>query len=143
VAHSTHFVDYGLWANGDSRARWVAGHVQGRERLDDSHPSPSYAMGQICFDNGVRAFVEFENSSTAHMPADSFWLDNRLTVYGSRGYVWADTDGHWGAFTKGRRTIPSLVRAKGGATRSRTCCNRSLLETWQIGSMVRGLIPVT
>ena len=96
----THFVDYVLWANGGAKACWVVGHVHGKGLLADSHPSPDYTMGQIGFDNGVRAFVEFGKLSASRMPEDKFWLDNRLTVYGTHGYVWADTDGRWGAFSK-------------------------------------------
>lgn len=95
----THYVDYILWANGGGRAQWVVGHVHGRERLSDSHPSPNYTMGQIGFENGVRAFVEFGKLSPSYMAEDHFWVDDRMTVRGSRGYVWCDTDGRWGMFT--------------------------------------------
>lgn len=33
------------------------------------------------------------------MPDRMFRVDDRLTVRGTRGYAWADTDGRWGAFT--------------------------------------------
>ena len=107
----THFVDYVLWANGGSKARWVVGHVHGKELLSDSHPSPNYTMGQIGFENGVRAFVEFGRLSESHMAAGKFWVDNRLTVYGSHGYVWADTDGRWGVFS--RRSGGEVISGQG------------------------------
>ncbi len=96
----THYVDYVLWANGGVRAKWVVGHVHGKELLADHHPSPNYSMGQIGFENGVRAFVEFGKLSAPHMGKDKYWLDNRLTAYGTHGYVWCDTDGRWGTFNK-------------------------------------------
>ena len=99
----THFVDYVLWANDYRRAEWVVGHVHGKELLSDHHPSPNYVMGQIGFANGVRAIVEFGKLSASHMEADKFWVDNRLTVYGSMGYAWGETDGRWGALINGQK----------------------------------------
>ena len=95
----THYVDYVIWANNGCRATWVVGHVHGKELLADSHPSPDYTMGQIAFENGVRAFVEFGNLAPSYLPPERFWMDDRLTLYGDKGYVWCDTDGRWGAFT--------------------------------------------
>jgi hypothetical protein len=34
------------------------------------------------------------------MDKNHFWVDDRLTVYGTHGYAWADTDGRWSAFTR-------------------------------------------
>jgi len=96
----THFIDYILWANGGVRAKWVVGHVHGRELLSDHHPSPNYTMGQIGFENGVRAVVEFGKLAASHMDKERFWVDNRMTAYGTHGYVWCDTDGRWGSFNK-------------------------------------------
>jgi predicted dehydrogenase len=96
----THFIDYLMWANGGAKASWVVGHVHGRELLSDHHPSPNYTMGQIGFANGVRAMVEFGKLSASYMDDGHFWYDNRMTVYGSHGYVWCDTNGRWGTFNK-------------------------------------------
>jgi predicted dehydrogenase len=104
----THYVDYVLWANNGVRAAWVVGHVHGKELLADSHPSPDYTMGQIGFANGVRAFVEFGKLSPAHMDAGLFWVDDRLTVYGSQGTVWCDTNGRWGACTPATKGKPVM-----------------------------------
>jgi predicted dehydrogenase len=96
----THFMDYIIWVNDGSRAQWVVGHVHGKDKLTDSHPSPDYLMGQVAFENGVRAFIECGYLSPSHMDSDRFWLDNRLQPYGTHGYAWADTDGGWGALTR-------------------------------------------
>jgi len=96
----THLVDYVLWLNGGSRATWVVGHVHGRGRLADSHPSPDYVMGEMGFENGVRASVGFGYLSPQRLADDRFWTDNRVTLHGTHGYAWAMTDGAWGAFTK-------------------------------------------
>jgi predicted dehydrogenase len=96
----THFMDYVIWINGGHRAKWVVGHVHGKGKLDDSHPSPDYLMGQTAFENGVRAVIECGYLSPSHMDSTRFWLDNRLIVYGTQGYAWADTDGGWQALTR-------------------------------------------
>jgi len=97
----THFMDYAIWANNGHRAKWVVGHVHGREKLTDSHPSPDYIMGQVEFDNGVRLFLENGYLSKSTVNGRMFWVDNRLTVYGTKGYAWAETDGAWGACVNG------------------------------------------
>ncbi len=107
----THFMDYVLWANGASRAKWVVGHVHGKETLADSHPSPNFTTGQMEFENSVRAVVTFGKLAPSHMATEKFWLDNRLTVYGAYGYVWGDTDGRWGAFT--RRSGGEVIGGEG------------------------------
>lgn len=104
----THYVDYVLWMNGGARVDWVVGHIHSREGLYDSHPSPGYVMGQMAFENGVRSYVEFGKLSAAFLPPEVFWTNNRLTVYGSNGSVWCETDGRWGACceaTSGRELV--------------------------------------
>jgi len=96
----THLVDYILWFRGGRRAKWVVGHVHGRKALTDSHPSPEYVEGEIAFEDGVRAFVQFGYLSPQWLADDKFWTDNRITLYGTHGYAWANTDGEWRAFTK-------------------------------------------
>jgi predicted dehydrogenase len=93
----THFTDYMLWANGGARAQWVVGHVHGAKLLDDSHPSPDYVLGQIGLEDGVRGIIECGYLAPQRMDAGHFWVDNRLTVHGTQGTVWAETDGRWGA----------------------------------------------
>jgi predicted dehydrogenase len=100
----THFVDYALWATGFPRAEWVVGHVHGREMLADSHASPNYVAGQVALEGGVRLWVEFGKLSRSTMGPERYWLDNRLTVYGDRGYAWGETDGRWGALIDGEVT---------------------------------------
>ena len=96
----THYVDYILWANGGYRAKWVCGHVHGPICLDDNHPAPDYLLGTMELENGVHAYVECGYLAEAHNPPEYGSSDNRLTVYGTDGYVYAETDGFWGACTK-------------------------------------------
>ncbi|MEK6797036.1 MAG: Gfo/Idh/MocA family oxidoreductase [Spirochaetota bacterium] len=99
----THLVDYALWMGG-ARARWVVGHMNGRDKLTDSHPSTDYLLGQFGLENGKR--VIFESGYLAPRQErtgdtyDMFWTNNRLTAYGTHGYAWSETNGRWGAFTK-------------------------------------------
>ncbi|MGI6094606.1 MAG: Gfo/Idh/MocA family protein [Lachnospiraceae bacterium] len=96
----THYVDYTLWANNGHKAKWVVGHVHGNATLQDSHPSPDYLLGEMMMENGVRAYIECGYLSEAHGEPDYADCDNRITVYGKNGYVYAETDGYYGACTK-------------------------------------------
>lgn len=106
----THYVDYAIWAAGGSRAKWVVGHVHGPETLQDNHPSPDYLLGEIGFENGVRAYIECGYLSERHNPEMYADSDNRMTVYGTNGYVYAETDGFWGECS--RETKGELVTGK-------------------------------
>lgn len=106
----THYVDYTLWINGGYPAKWVVGHVHGPATLEDSHPAPDYLLGTMELKNGVRAYIECGYLSEAHNPPEYASSDNRLTVYGTDGYVYAETDGFWGACTKA--TNGRLVEGK-------------------------------
>ena len=106
----THYVDYTLWINGGHRAKWVAGHIHGPAALEDSHPAPDYLFGTMELENGVRAYIECGYLSEAHNPPEFSSSDNRLTVYGADGYMYAETDGFWGACT--RETGGRLVTGK-------------------------------
>jgi predicted dehydrogenase len=95
----THYVDYALWANGGIGADWVAGHAHGKLKLNDNHPSPDYLLGEARLKNGVTLFIESGYLSPFTMPDSDFWCNNRLTVYGSHGYAWAETNGRCGVFS--------------------------------------------
>jgi predicted dehydrogenase len=96
----THYIDYIIWVNGGSKANWVVGHTHGPGKLSDNHPSPDYILGHLEFENGVRATIQCGYLAPSYMSKQSFWVDNRLTVFGTHGYVWGDTEGRFGAFTK-------------------------------------------
>jgi len=95
----THFMDYALWAAGCDRAKWVVGHAHGSGKLQDNHPSPDFVSGIVCLENGVHVVLEMGYLSRKYQPADQFWTDNRLTVYGTHGSAYAETDGAWGYVT--------------------------------------------
>ena len=109
----THFIDYALWANGGVKARWVAAHVHGKRAWlnDPEHPSPDYVLAKIEFENNVTGLLEFGQCAPMHMGKRGSCIDNRLTAHGTHGYVWCDTDGGWGMFTK--NTGRELIAGKG------------------------------
>ena len=105
----THYMDYAIWANSGIGPVSVVGHVHGKGLRSDSHPSPDYFLGEAVMANGVRSTLQFgyfskkfhshaEDYQASVYPID-FWEDDRLTVYGSTGYAWAECSGSWGAFT--------------------------------------------
>jgi predicted dehydrogenase len=95
----THYMDYALWISGATGAKWAVGHVHGKQKLSDHHPSPDFVNGVALLDNEVRLYFECGYLSPRNLPETSFWVDDRLTVYGSKGYVWAECNGRWSAFT--------------------------------------------
>jgi len=101
----THLIDYALWMGGGAKAKWVVGHLNGRHKLTDSHPSTDYLMGQFGLETGVRVFFESgylapQQKMNGDTVGDVFWCNNRLTAYGTHGYAWSETNGRWGAFTR-------------------------------------------
>lgn len=96
----THLVDYMLWLNGGSRARWVIGQVHGKQAYEEDHPCPDYVMGVVQFANGVRGLVEFGTLAPHHMSEEDFWGDGAVTVYGTHGYVRAVMGAGWQAVTR-------------------------------------------
>lgn len=105
----THYIDYILWANNNHRALGAAGHAHGSFFLDNHHPSPDFVLAEFAFENGVRAYFEcgyFAKPKTGHAVGFThvvrdprYWTDDRLTVYGTAGYAWAECNGRWAAFT--------------------------------------------
>ena len=88
----THYMDYALWAARGARALWCTGHIHGRAKLSDNHPSPDYLLGKVMLDTGIPVYIENGYLSPAHLTEEKFWFDDRITVYGSKGYVWCDSD---------------------------------------------------
>ena len=78
----------------------MTGHVHGRYKLTSSHPSADFGSAVILLDNGVRLYVECGYLAEQNLSDDEFWLDDRLTVYGTHGFVWAEANGAWQAVTK-------------------------------------------
>lgn len=100
LQYGTHLVDYMMFLNGGHRGLWVAGHVHGKEKLSDSHPSPDYAMGQIEFENGVRGIVECGTLAPDQPGKNTFWLNAGATAYGSHGYAQVIVGSGWRVVTK-------------------------------------------
>jgi predicted dehydrogenase len=102
----THLMDYMLWFNGGSRVKWVIGHAQGTQMLDDSHPSADFVLGTMEFENGVRGVIECGAHAPHFVPGDNplrslpFWTDSSVTVHGTLGYARVVTGNGWQAVTR-------------------------------------------
>ena len=107
----SHYIDDALRANGGRHAQWVAVHVHGKDQLSGSHPTPNYTFARAGFENDVTATFEFGRLSAMYMGVRGNCIDSRLTVYGTHGYVWCDTDGGWGLFSP--QTKGEMLSGKG------------------------------
>ena len=87
----------------------MVGHVNGREKLTDNHPSPDFLFAEAHLKNGVMLMMEIGYLKDLTMPADAFWVDNRLTVFGERGYAWAETDGKCCVFSPETGSDPVIT----------------------------------
>lgn len=96
----THTVDYCRYFNNEADAEWVVGHVHGREKLTDSHPSPDYAAGLIQFKNGVRGIVEIGSLAPDVPEVEYFWHKVRIGAQGTEGFAEALIGGGWRAVTR-------------------------------------------
>ena len=97
----THFMDYMMWANGGYPAIWAVGHVHGRRHLQaaDGHFGADYLLGEFLLGNGVRGMLECGYLSPSHLPESRYWIDDRLTFYGTEGFAWADNANRWNLVT--------------------------------------------
>jgi len=105
LQYGTHLIDYVMFLNGGHRGQWVTGHIHGRGKLSDSHPSPDYACGQIGFTNGVRGIIECGELAPDAPGDNSFWMNAGVTIHGSEGYAQVIVGSGWRAVTKSSRGI--------------------------------------
>jgi predicted dehydrogenase len=123
----THYMDLICWLAEWSRPRWAIGHVHGRDKLTDSHASPDYIFGQVAFENGIRAILECGYLAPHNISDEFSWVDNRVTVYGSHGYVWGETDGRWGVLSKSHPE-PSVEQGESWQEQSEHSLQRSYVK---------------
>ncbi len=109
--YATHLIDYMMFLNEGHRGLWVVGHIHGKARLSDSHPSPAYAMSQIEFKKGVRGIVECGTLAPDQPGKNEFWMNAGATVYGYHGYAQVIVGSGWRAVT---RSSSDLIWGKGG-----------------------------
>jgi hypothetical protein len=67
--------------------------------MDDTHPSPSYVLSQVGFDNGARGFFECGPLAPSR-GVDNFWYDAGMTVLGSEGFAEVIVGKGWRAMTR-------------------------------------------
>lgn len=114
----THLVDYAMWLLGYPEVKWVVGHVHGRGKLADTHPSPDYVMGQVAFANDARAIFECGPMSPTRGVTDRFWYDAGATVFGADGFAEVIVGRGWRAVTKDGASLgdPSISLSEIGET---------------------------
>jgi predicted dehydrogenase len=96
----THLVDYAMWLMDYPGPQWIVGHIHGRTQLKNQHSSPDYVMGQVGFDNGVRAIFECGPLAPSR-GVENFWYDAGATVLGSEGFAEVIVGAGWRARTAG------------------------------------------
>lgn len=118
----THFMDYMMWANGGHPALWAVGHVHGRHHLlaEDGHFGTDYLFGEFLLENGVRGILECGYLSPSHLPKSQYWIDDRLTFYGTEGFAWADNANRWNLVTSRESGLQQCADEKGRDVQERT-----------------------
>lgn len=95
----THLVDYAMWLIDYPAVEWITGHIHGRTKLTDTHPSPDYMLGQVGFANGVRAVFECGPAARTY-GVKQFWYDAGLTISGEDGIAQVVVGSGWRAQVK-------------------------------------------
>lgn len=77
---------------GDATPSRVFAQMSGAAELDTPQPSPDASAAAIEFEGGVRAAMVTGEIAPRIAPTEPFYLQKRIDVYGSRGYL------HWTMF---------------------------------------------
>lgn len=88
LEQGTHLVDMTLYFNDYRPVSWVMGQIDELQGLDKEGVSaPNAAVATVCFDDGVRAMMEF--GSVGHeIPGETNkWMQFSVEVFGSLGHV--------------------------------------------------------
>jgi predicted dehydrogenase len=70
----------------------VFAQVAGATQLESQQPSPDQVSATIAFASGVRAHLEVGEGAPRVAPEEPFYMQKRIAVHGSRGFV------HWTMF---------------------------------------------
>lgn len=95
----THLVDYSLWLAGYPKVEWVSGHIHGRAKLGDTHPSPDYMLGRVGCENGLRILLECGPLAPSY-GVSNFWYDAGARVVGTEGFAEVIVGNGWRAMTR-------------------------------------------
>ncbi|MDF2721475.1 MAG: gfo/Idh/MocA family oxidoreductase [Paenibacillus sp.] len=88
LEQGTHLIDMAMHVNGYSPLRWLSGQVDALEGLNKPQSSsPDAAVAELCFDNGVRAYMEFGASGRTIPGATNKWMQFAVDVYGAKGHM--------------------------------------------------------
>ncbi|MGQ9632236.1 MAG: Gfo/Idh/MocA family protein [bacterium] len=88
LEQGTHLVDMTLFFNDYRPVSWVMGQIDELEGLDKEGASaPDAALAMVCFENGVRATMEFGSIGHGVPGETNKWHHFSVEVYGSRGHI--------------------------------------------------------
>jgi len=96
----THVMEYVRLFNNNEDAEWVISCIDGREKLEDNHPSPEYVGGFIQFVNGVRGIIEIGAKSPDVPEVDYDWHKGRFCVQGTKGFAECMLGAGWRSVTE-------------------------------------------
>jgi predicted dehydrogenase len=88
LEQGTHLIDMTLYFNDYRPVSWVMGQIDELQGLDKEGASaPDAAVATVCFDNGVRAAMEFGSVGHEIRGESNKWMHFSVEAYGSRGHV--------------------------------------------------------
>ena len=88
LEQGTHLVDATMFFNEYCPVRWVMGQVDELEGLEKvSAAAPDAAIATMCFENGVRAVLDFGTVGGEISAETGKWHNYWVEIYGSRGHI--------------------------------------------------------
>lgn len=88
LEQGTHLVDMTLYFHDYRPVRWVMGQIDDLQGLDKPQAAaPDAALATVCFDDGVRAMLEFGSVGRDFPGETNKWHHFSLEAYGSKGHL--------------------------------------------------------
>jgi predicted dehydrogenase len=96
LEQGTHLVDMALYYNSYCPLRWAMGQVDELEGLDKPGAgAPDAAVATLCFDDEVRAYMEFGSVGHPVPGAQNKWMHFAVEVYGAKGHAKVALNTSW------------------------------------------------
>lgn len=91
----THILDYVMSLNKDSRVKTIFGNASGVDKEDLSHPAPETTLGQITFENGVKALWNTGSSAPKVVVDDAIFKHCQEAVFAEKGRILFEEFNRW------------------------------------------------
>lgn len=98
AGQGVHSLDLIFAFNGYAGARAVFAASSGYDDINGAHPSPRSSVTFISFENGTRAILQAGADAPRYTPSGPSWMNKRIAVYGTAGFVHWRMDG-WERWT--------------------------------------------